>query len=126
MIGGGAIVGSAIFNILVIPALSGIATGNELETSREIVYKEAQFYMIAVSAFVVTFALAVIYVPVPDGPALAGRITRPLALIPLLLSGLYLFIQWQDVGDHDAEGASDGIAVGREWGNSPPDCSSSS
>lgn len=114
--GVGAIVGSAIFNILVIPALSGLATDGELETSRTIVYKEAQFYMIAVSAVVVTFALAVIYVPVPDGPSLAGQLTRPLAMIPLLLYGLYLFIQWQDVGDHDAGSGPVDVAVGREWG----------
>jgi cation:H+ antiporter len=113
--GVGAIVGSAIFNILVIPGLSGIASGGDLESNRTIVYKEAQFYMIAVSVLVVTFALAVIYAPVPGGSALAGRITRPLAAIPLLLYGLYLFIQWQDVGDHDAENVTD-VAVGREWG----------
>lgn len=112
--GVGAIVGSAIFNVLVIPGLSGIASDADLESNRTIVYKEAQFYMIAVSVVVVTFALAVIYAPVPDGPALAGRITRPLAAIPLLLYGLYLFIQWQDVADYETEEVSD-VAVSREW-----------
>ncbi|MDY6779230.1 MAG: sodium:calcium antiporter, partial [Halobacteria archaeon] len=48
-LGVGAIVGSAIFNILVIPALSGIATEDALDANRTIVYKEAQFYMLAVS-----------------------------------------------------------------------------
>lgn len=114
--GVGAVVGSAIFNILVIPALSGIATDEQLETNRTLVYKEAQFYMIAVSALVVTFALAVIYNPVPDGPELAGEITRPLAVIPVLLYGLYLFIQWQDVSDHTATDDARGIDVGYEWG----------
>ncbi|WP_226042895.1 sodium:calcium antiporter [Natrinema sp. DC36] len=114
--GVGAIVGSAIFNILVIPALSGISSDGHLETNRTIVYKEAQFYMIAVSALIVTFALAVIYVPVPDGPALAGRLTRPLALLPLLLYGLYIFIQWQDVSDHEAADATNEISISRKWG----------
>ena len=113
--GVGAIVGSAVFNVLVIPGLSGIVTDGPLESDRTIVYKEAQFYMIAVSALVVTFALAVIYVPVADGPPLVGRITRPLAAIPLALYGLYLFIQYQDVSEHDATDAGD-AAVGREWG----------
>ncbi|WP_254531469.1 sodium:calcium antiporter [Natrinema gelatinilyticum] len=112
----GAIVGSAIFNILVIPALSGIVSDGDLDTNRTIVYKEAQFYMISVSALVVTLALAVIYVPVPNGPDLSGQLTRPLAVLPLLLYGLYLFIQWQDVSDHDVEGVTDGIDSGREWG----------
>ncbi len=113
--GVGAIVGSAIFNVLVIPALSSLATDADLDTNRAIVYKEAQFYMIAISTLVVTFALAVIYVPVPDAPSLIGEITRPLAAIPLGLYALYLFIQWQDVGDHDAGDRPTGIAVGREW-----------
>jgi cation:H+ antiporter len=114
--GVGAIVGSAIFNILVIPALSGIATRGPLDADRTIVYKEAQFYMISVSALVITFALATIYFPIGDGPALNGRVTRPLAVIPLLLYGLYLFIQWQDVGDYEREDRGGDVDVPREWG----------
>jgi cation:H+ antiporter len=112
-LGVGAIVGSALFNVLVIPAAAGIATADPLESSRELVYKEAQFYMIAVSALIVTLALAVIYYPVDGG--LQGTITRPLAVLPLLLYGLYIFIQWQDVSDHEAAGDGD-VAVARQWG----------
>ena len=114
-IGVGAVVGSAIFNILAIPAISTLVSDEPLETNRTLVYKEAQFYMIAVSVLVVTFSFAVIYVPVPDGPPLLGRITRPLAMLPLLLYGLYLFIQWQDVNDHDGDGITDEIQVSRQW-----------
>jgi len=112
--GVGGIVGSAIFNILVIPALAGLAATGNLETNRELVYKEAQFYMIAVSALVITFSLGVIYIPAPETPPLVGQITRPLAMLPLLLYGLYLFIQWQDVSEYtgDVE-LSD--AIGRQW-----------
>jgi cation:H+ antiporter len=42
-------------------------------------------------------------------------VTRPLALIPVALYGLYVLIQWQDVDDHEADDAGDGVAVGREW-----------
>ncbi|MFB6159833.1 MAG: sodium:calcium antiporter [Haloferacaceae archaeon] len=114
--GVGAIVGSAIFNILVIPALSGIATGDPLDINRTVVYKEAQFYMLSVSALVITFALAVIYFPVDGGAELDGNVTRPLALIPLGLYGLYLFIQWQDVGDHESDDDGGDVNVRREWG----------
>jgi len=114
-IGVGAIVGSAIFNILAIPAFSALVSDEPLETNRTLVYKEAQFYMIAVSVLVVTFAFAVIYAPVLDGPPLLGRITRPLAMLPLLLYGLYLFIQWQDVNDHDGDGITDGVQIERQW-----------
>ena len=113
--GVGALVGSAIFNVLVIPALSGFGADGPLESSRTIVYKEAQFYMIAVAALIVTFSLAVIYVPVP-AETISGELTRPLALIPLALYGLYLFIQYQDVGDADIETVRDGVDIRREWG----------
>ncbi|MFA9518090.1 sodium:calcium antiporter [Halopenitus sp. H-Gu1] len=114
--GVGAIVGSAIFNVLVIPALSGLATEDDLAANRAIVYKEAQFYMVAVSAIIVTFALAVIYVPVAGGSELLGEITRPLAAIPLSLYGLYLFIQWQEVGDQEMPPDREGVALRWEWG----------
>jgi len=114
--GVGAIVGSAVFNILVIPALSGLASDDSLEASRTIVYKEAQFYMLAVSVLVITFALGVIYEPVAGEPGLVGSVTRPLAVVPLLVYGLYLFIQWQDAGDYEAVVDADGIDVLREWG----------
>jgi cation:H+ antiporter len=112
--GVGAIVGSAIFNVLVIPALSGMLTDDPLDVNRTVVYKEAQFYMLAVSMLLITFALGVIYYPVEDDP-LVGTVTRPLALIPVGLYGLYVFIQWQDVADHEADAAGDEVAVGREW-----------
>lgn len=114
--GVGAVVGSAIFNILVIPAIAGIATDESIDSSRTIVYKEAQFYMIAVSALVVTFAMAVIYYPTSGGIGISGRITRGLALIPFLLYGLYLFIQWQDVSDHESTDDRGDINLLRQWG----------
>ena len=94
--GVGAIVGSAIFNILVIPGLSGLFTEDALDSSRTIVYKEAQFYMIAVAGLLITMALSIIYYPVPETPELVGNITRPLAAIPLFLYGLYVFIEAGD------------------------------
>ncbi len=112
--GVGAVVGSAIFNILVIPAFSALLTHEPLEANRAIIYKEAQFYMVAVAGLLITFAFAVIYVPVP-GSALEGDVTRPLAALPLLLYLLYVFIQWQDVNDYGVPEPG-GIDVVREWG----------
>lgn len=113
--GVGAIVGSAIFNILMIPALSQISTEEKMDSNRAIVYKEAQFYMLAVSVLIITFALAVIYIPTQAGD-LTGQITRPLAIIPLLLYGLYLFIQWQDVGDHKKQDYKFDKSLLKMWG----------
>jgi cation:H+ antiporter len=112
-LGVGAIVGSAVFNVLVIPAATTLSRRGNLEASRALVYKEAQFYMLAVSVLFLTFALAVIYSPAADG-RLGGTMTRPLALIPVALYGLYVFIQYQDLSDHDGTPA-DGVAVGRRW-----------
>jgi cation:H+ antiporter len=113
-LGVGAIVGSAIFNILVIPAVAGVATDDPLESNRTLVYKEAQFYMLAVSVLLITFAFAVIYYP--GGATLTGVVTRPLAAIPLALYGLYVFIQYQDTADHDpGTDWTDDIAVRRQW-----------
>jgi len=114
--GVGAIVGSAVFNILVIPALAGIVADGELVTSRTVVYKEAQFYMIAISVLVVTFTLAVIYHPLSSEPSLIGELTRPLAILPLLLYGLYLFVQWQDISDYNSNETHSEISKPREWG----------
>jgi len=112
--GVGGIVGSAIVNILVIPALAGLAATGNIETNRTIVYKEAQFYMIAVAALIITFSLGVIYLPAPNSPALVGQITRPLAVIPLALYGLYLFIQWQDVSEYTGD-IERNDAIGKQW-----------
>ncbi|ACV11493.1 sodium/calcium exchanger membrane region [Halorhabdus utahensis DSM 12940] len=118
-LGVGGIVGSAIFNVLVIPALAGLLTDDPIESNRTLVYKEAQFYMLAVSVLLITFALGVIYYPV-DGVALAGTITRPLAVLPLALYGLYVFIQYQDTADHRASTVpptdGDDTDPRRQWG----------
>lgn len=114
-LGVGAIVGSAIFNILVIPAVAGVATEDEIAANRTLVYKEALFYMLSVSVLVITFAIAVIYYPSGQGE-LMGVITRPLAAIPILLYGLYIFIQYQDTADHETDHETVDIALGRQWG----------
>lgn len=100
-LGVGAIVGSAIFNVLVIPALSSHASGSPIGADRDVVYKEALFYMLAVSVTVIVFAFASIYYPAPES-RLAGTVTRPLAAMPIALYVLYVFIQYQDTADHDA------------------------
>lgn len=114
-LGVGGIVGSAIFNVLVIPALAALATDEPIESNRTLVYKEAQFYMLAVSVLVITFALAVIYYPDPTTGRLDGFVTRPLASLPLGLYALYLFIQMQDTGDYVAEPVDD-VRLSRQWG----------
>lgn len=111
------VVGSAIFNILMIPGLSAVLADDGVSADKELVYKDAQFYLISVAVFVLTFSFAFIYNPTPDaGGALIGEIDRPLALIPIALYALYVFIQSQEVGDFVEEEPPPDLALGREWG----------
>ena len=115
-LGVAAIVGSALFNILVIPAAAGLSGREQLRANRDLVYKEAQFYMIAVAVLTLTFAFAAIYHPVAgDGEAIRGELTRWLAIMPVALYGLYLFVQYQDTLDHEDSVDVSGIRVGHEW-----------
>lgn len=117
-LGVSAIVGSAIFNILVIPGLSRIASDNQLESNRDLVYKEAQFYMLSVAVLLITFAFAAIYNPVTPPPtdgSITGTMTRSLALIPMVMYGLYLFVQWQDTMEYEADSSASDVVAWREW-----------
>jgi len=82
--------------------------------NRALVYKDAQFYTLAVSVLLTTFALAVTYYP--TGAGLEGEIPRPLAFIPLCLYGVYVFIQSQDTADHEGDpDAAATVDPGRQW-----------
>ncbi|WP_128476512.1 sodium:calcium antiporter [Halorussus pelagicus] len=113
-LGAAAIVGSAVFNILVIPALSTLAGTESLDADRSVVFKETQFYMVAVAATLVVFSFAVIYFPSP-GDSLSGTFTRPLALLLVALYGLYIFIQYLDTRDLREPRVTDANAA-RLWG----------
>lgn len=104
-LGMSAIVGSAIFNILVIPALAGL-TGEPVAHGERLVYRDAQFYLTSVAVLLLTFSFALIYEPVEDAAGLAGTLTRPIALVPLSLYVLYLFLQQQDAADHRRDAAA--------------------
>jgi cation:H+ antiporter len=109
-LGVGAIVGSAVFNILVIPGLA-VLVGGGMDTTRELVYKEALFYMFAVAALLLTFSLAVIYAP--GGASLEGTVTRSLALFPVGLYVLYLVTQYLDAAEHEV--AAVDVDLPRNW-----------
>ncbi|WP_101297633.1 sodium:calcium antiporter [Halegenticoccus soli] len=111
-LGVGAIVGSAIFNLLVIPALSALSS-EELEATRDIVHKDAQFYIISVLVLFITFSLGATYVP--GGTNTAAILTPALVLIPLATYGIYVFLQYQDTRDHVTAEAVD-VDPRREWG----------
>ncbi|MFB6247972.1 MAG: sodium:calcium antiporter [Salinibacter sp.] len=112
-LGVASVVGSALFNILVIPGVSGLV-GGRLESGRLFVFKDVQFYVMSVAVLMLTFALAALYNPAPGADRI-GVVTRPLALLPLLLYGLYLYLQVLAVRDHAGEPPADPIEPLREW-----------
>jgi len=111
-LGVGAIVGSAIFNLLVIPAVAALAS-EDLEATRDIVHKDAQFYIISVLVLFIVFALGATYVP--GGTNSAAVLTRPLVLLPLATYGVYVFLHQQDASEHVARDRPD-VRPGKEWG----------
>jgi cation:H+ antiporter len=113
-LGVGAIVGSAVFNVLVIPALSVLLSSGGMDSTRTLVHKETLFYMLAVTILFLTFALALIYNP--TGESLGGLLTRPLMLVPLAGYGLYLFLQWQDSVDRGSKLERGTTSLRRQWG----------
>ncbi len=117
-LGVAAIVGSAIFNILVIPGLSGLAAKEPMQTDRDIVYKEAQFYIISVAVLLLTFSFAAIYNPVEQGSGpIQGTMTRTIAMLPICLYGLYIFLQWQDTREYEVpDTPTQEISALKEWG----------
>ena len=117
-LGMAAIVGSAIFNILVIPGISGFAN-RDLHYDIRLVYRDAQFYLTSVAVLLLAFSFALIYEPA-EGQALSGVMTRPIALIPLALYGVYLFLQhqeWRGAGKSPVDESIEvsGSALG-DWG----------
>lgn len=108
-----AVVGSAIFNIMVIPGLSGLASKGPLKAGKELVYKEALFYIIAVAVLLLTFSFAVIYFP--SEKSLQGNFNRWLALIPIGLYALYLFIQQQEMKESGQQKDQGSTKPGKQW-----------
>ena len=86
-VGAGALIGTAVFNILVIPAAVAITNG-DTETTRGIVYRDAIFYLVAVLALFGVIALGVLGT---DGRELA-RITPQMGVGLLVLYGVYVVL----------------------------------
>ncbi|MFT5572275.1 MAG: cation:H+ antiporter [Cryomorphaceae bacterium] len=96
------IIGSAVFNVLVIPGTSVFFRSGSLEAGRNVIYREAQFYLISVLIVMLTLSFAVIYYPSADKP-LNGTLTSYMMILPLLFYALYIYIQYQEVREHQPE-----------------------
>jgi len=124
-LGVSAIIGSAIFNILVIPGISGVIV-KKMPTDIMLIYKDAQYYVISITILMIAFALSVIYFPTVQTGMEAyqlGTMNRWIAIIPIAFYLLYLFIQSMETRDFrrnlerkEVLGVEkDKIKVGKEW-----------
>ncbi|QAU12876.1 sodium:calcium antiporter [Halorubrum sp. BOL3-1] len=86
-VGAGALIGTAVFNILVIPSAVAITSG-DTTTTQGIVYRDAIFYMVAVLALFGVIALGVLGT---DGREVA-RITPQMGVGLLVLYGVYVIL----------------------------------
>jgi len=111
-LGVGAIVGSAIFNLLVIPGLSAIFS-ESLDSNRSLVLRDTQFYIISVLLLFVVFALGATYVP--GGTNRAAILTPELAVLLLATYAVYLFLHQQDASGYVGDDAP-AVSPRREWG----------
>jgi len=111
-LGVAAVVGSAVFNILVIPGVSALQ-GERLVYDLKLVYRDAQFYLTSVAVLLLAFSFALIYQP--TGAHLTGTLDRWIALVPLALYGLYLFLQHQETRGEGADVASHEEVEGPAW-----------
>ncbi|MGA7983424.1 MAG: hypothetical protein WCA32_24775 [Chromatiaceae bacterium] len=72
---------------------------------------------IAVAVLLLVFSFAVIYFPVHDpAGAILGEIGRGLALLPIAVYGLYVFVQYQDTMTLGSTMDSAGVKPLKEWG----------
>ncbi|MEF8817834.1 MAG: sodium:calcium antiporter [Salinibacter sp.] len=116
-LGVAAITGSALFNVLMIPALARLGAEEDLSSTRDLVYKEIQFYLLSIAALLLSFAFAVIYNPVGDaGGPVTGELTRGIALFPFALYLFYVYLQYQDTQDHEPETAPERVSAPKQFG----------
>lgn len=116
-LGVAAVVGSALFNILMIPALAGLCGDGTLASTRDLIYKETQFYLVAIVVLLLVFSFAVIYNPVSSAAgSQLGTVTRTLSLLPLTLYAVYVYLQYQDAVDHTPEAPPEEINLPKQLG----------
>jgi cation:H+ antiporter len=109
------IIGSAVFNILVIPGTSVFFRRGSLQAGRSMIYREAQFYLISILIVMVTLSFAVIYYPSTVN-SLNGTLTSSLVILPLLFYALYIYIQYQEVRDHKPREEKACSTALKSWG----------
>lgn len=110
-----AIIGSAVFNILVIPGTSVLFRTGSLQAGRNVIYREAQFYLISILIVMLTLSFAVIYNP-STVDSLNGTLTSSLMILPLAFYVLYIYIQYQEVRDHKPQEKEHTSPAIKSWG----------
>lgn len=110
-VGAGALIGTAVFNILVIPGAVALTSG-ATTTTRNIVYRDALFYVIAILGFFAVIALGILST---NGPAVA-TVTPGMGVGLLLLYGVYVVLIAEGRQNSDVEPPQQKTAIGKQTG----------
>ena len=118
-LGVAAVIRSALFNILMIPALAELCGEERLTSTRDLLHKETQFCLVAIAVLLLVFSFAAIYNSITNtSGARLGEMTRGLSLLSLGLYAAHVYLQYQDTVDHTSDGVPDDINLSKQGASS--------
>lgn len=111
------VIGSAIFNVLVIPGLAGIKSDGGLNVDREMVSREVGLYALVVLMTIVFFYLSN-YISNNSLDISSNTVlSSELAVVLVLSYGLYILYQWKTTQDKESEAeVSESFSIYKSWG----------
>lgn len=110
-VGAGALIGTAVFNILVIPGAVALTAGTTT-TTRGIVYRDALFYIVAILGFFAVIALGILST---DGPEVA-TVSPAMGVGLLCLYAVYVVLIVEGRRNSDTDVTRAETAVGKQVG----------
>lgn len=114
-IGVGTVLGSAIFNVLVIPAFVGIVSPGVIDSDRPAVYLEILWYLIAILALTLVVVLAYLYQgPGLGGDAFAVEVGWAVGLLLPLLYAVH-YVLHRSAASAGGRPVADGGVSGTSW-----------
>lgn len=108
-VGAGALIGTALFNLLVIPSLVTIITG-DTHTNKGIVYRDSIFYIVSILAFFVVISLGVIGT---DGLQ-TTNVTPTLSAGMLLIYALYVLLLFSKRKEEESVSKDNSVSLPKQ------------
>lgn len=108
-VGAGALIGTALFNLLVIPALVTIITG-DTHTNKGIVYRDTIFYIVSILAFFAVLSLGVLRTDGVD----SAEVTPLMGVGMILIYILYVILLFSKTKDEEKKEKDRSISMGKQ------------